>query len=863
MKTRVKIREKQKEPAGVKISKPCSFFLFLLLLAASLYSSIALASPDMITFKSAVVWRSDDRGDYQFDKETFSSPGIYEISPGHKTDGVVSGITASWKSSGQVSLEVSADDGINYTPVVCGQPLKAEEPGEEGFIKGNRIRWKATLGSESVLSEVRISYSDSSGVAGTFGEPKLSGFKFRKPLFITNSGSQDLFNYQLQIKVSELISEDADLYCQGNIEADFADIRFTSLDGQTLLSHYLEKITGSSPDRVATFWVKLPQIPVSGLSIYLYYGNPSAEDISSGQDVFDFFDGFSGDDLDLEKWEVKQGNLTVSGLQLRLENAEIVSKNYLIKDGIIEYRARTGAGNEVRLIARSEKDDSLAEANQIAYSSSYSGIEHCLAVGDIVKVNQASALSPSSTYDYRLILDGTNLTFQRYSQGFLDLEAETIYDDQGGLTSGSIGLESGTDCVSYFEWVRVRKYSPTLTGTSYTIAVDKEAGQLAVAEQVDLPDFYGLILSQDGNLTLQDDYSQGLYTSSTLTLAEEVRIFVPYVASSTALPLAEGAISLDVSFDAGQNFAAGCLNNKFYYASKGDFAVGSDLKYRLSLTQDSVEQISIDHRPGKILLITPNGGETWPPQQQKQIIWSALGYEPSHSMKIEYSLDDGGEYQTITKAVDNAGVYLWTIPDLASESVLIRISDALDSEIFDISDEVFSISVVEDEEEEEEEEAGTEESEVEKITSLKQLTETTQRPGTKLYDVVIKMGDNTNPDPEEDTQSCYKEGDIVMIRPTGHLWSGTERSKFLIVHAYLTDNQVQELVRPKQEFTGEVDASGQPVTKVLKRRANKLNLEKLGVPEDEYNPEKDQKLGDVRSELKGKVLKSELFEEKE
>jgi len=391
--------------------------------------------------------------------------------------------------------------------------------------------------------------------------------------------------------------------------------------------------------------------------------------------------------------------------------------------------------------------------------------------------------------------------------------------------------------------------------------VDKEAGQLAVAEQVDLPDFYGLTLSQDGNLILQDDYSQGLYTSNTLALAEEVRIFVPSVATASTLPLAEGAIFLDVSFDAGQNFTAGCLNNKFYYASKEDFAVGSDLQYRLSLTQDSVEQISIDHRPGKILLINPNGGEVWPPAAQKQITWSALGYELGHSMKIEYSPDAGQNYRAITKAVDNAGVYLWTIPDLASESVLVRISDVLDSEIFDISDEVFSISVVE-EEEEEEEEAGTEEEEVEKITSLKQLTETTQRSGTKLYDVVIKLGDNTNPDPEEDARGCYKEGDIVMIRPTGHLWSGTERSKFLIVHAYLTDNQVQELVQPKQEFTGKVDESGQPVTKVLKRRGKKLNLERLGVPEDEYSAEKDQKLGDVRSDLKGKVLKSELFEEK-
>ncbi|MBU4140932.1 MAG: hypothetical protein KKA80_03460, partial [Candidatus Omnitrophica bacterium] len=128
---------------------------------------------------------------------------------------------------------------------------------------------------------------------------------------------------------------------------------------------------------------------------------------------------------DTEKWEVKQGIAAVSDAQLKLDGAEVLSSDYQIKDGIIEYRARAGAGNEIRLILRGEKDEALPEAtNQIAYSSVYEGAEHCIAVGDIVKANQAQAITSGATYDYRVILQGTSLTSQRYTQDYETLEAE-------------------------------------------------------------------------------------------------------------------------------------------------------------------------------------------------------------------------------------------------------------------------------------------------------------------------------------------------------------------------------------------------------------------------------------------------------
>ena len=43
----------------------------------------------------------------------------------------------------------------------------------------------------------------------------------------------------------------------------------------------------------ATFWVKVPSLPASGnLTIYMYYGNPSATNTSNGSATFYFFDDF-------------------------------------------------------------------------------------------------------------------------------------------------------------------------------------------------------------------------------------------------------------------------------------------------------------------------------------------------------------------------------------------------------------------------------------------------------------------------------------------------------------------------------------------------------------------------------------------
>ena len=86
----------------------------------------------------------------------------------------------------------------------------------------------------------------------------------------------------------------------------------------------------------------------------------------------------------------------------------------------------------------------------------------------------------------------------------------------------------------------------------------------------------------------------------------------------------------------------------------------------------------------------PNGGENWQIGSQHNIVWHTQNY--SGPVKIEYSTDGGAGYTTIEPSYTGSPPYTWTIPNAASTSGVIKISDPTDTDPFDISDGVFTIS---------------------------------------------------------------------------------------------------------------------------------------------------------------------------
>ncbi|NQS99832.1 MAG: DUF2341 domain-containing protein, partial [Candidatus Omnitrophica bacterium] len=542
-------------------------------------SSFEQDTSEAVIYQSSLVWRQDALGDDIL--PAISSGKAYELPEAIQTTGKIQSITASWEFTGEATLEVSADNGQNYTAVVCGVPLT------EGFVSGNKLKWRAAAGEDSQLSEVRINYTDTSGVIGDFGQPELSGFKYRKPILITNSSASELFNYQLKIEVGE-----------ENTEADFQDIRFTCTDGQSLLPYYLEGIRGISPNRIAVFWVKILQLPQGDLPIYVYYGNTQAEDLSRPEAVFDFFDDFDGVQLDLSKWQAAtylEGAYQLNDSLLKLDAAKVISRVFQLQDGIIEYRAKAkGTSGEIRAVIREDKDNS--DLTQLAYSSICAGAEHALAIGNIVQENTANAILADVFYDYRVVVEGANLTFERYAQGYGQIQTSVTVQDAVGLKQGYLGLETAgagnQDRVADYDWIRVR-------ALAVPEPLVKEIGE---QEETNLPEFLATEISDNGNLLLS-----GQYTTETIPAGCQISAVTPVikVRSSEGQRVKEKDVALEVSADGGETWRSDCLNGQTYNAPK-DFARGKELKLRAAGKKEitrvaELEQIGLEYIVGPVV----------------------------------------------------------------------------------------------------------------------------------------------------------------------------------------------------------------------------------------------------------------------
>ena len=98
-----------------------------------------------------------------------------------------------------------------------------------------------------------------------------------------------------------------------------------------------------------------------------------------------------------------------------------------------------------------------------------------------------------------------------------------------------------------------------------------------------------------------------------------------------------------------------------------------------------------------ITVTSPNGGEVWPTGTLQNITWSSESVE---NVKIELSLTNGASWTTIVDSTGSTGIFPWLVN--ASQSSIqsrIRISNLLDQNIYDVSDEVFSIQFISDLEE--------------------------------------------------------------------------------------------------------------------------------------------------------------------
>ncbi len=94
---------------------------------------------------------------------------------------------------------------------------------------------------------------------------------------------------------------------------------------------------------------------------------------------------------------------------------------------------------------------------------------------------------------------------------------------------------------------------------------------------------------------------------------------------------------------------------------------------------------------GRFLNLTwPDGGEKLIAERMYEITWESQG--DVNDVIVEYSPDNGlNWYEVSPPNVGDSGSYTWQAPKVATEQGLVRIQDANDPDVFDVSDEPFRI----------------------------------------------------------------------------------------------------------------------------------------------------------------------------
>lgn len=90
-----------------------------------------------------------------------------------------------------------------------------------------------------------------------------------------------------------------------------------------------------------------------------------------------------------------------------------------------------------------------------------------------------------------------------------------------------------------------------------------------------------------------------------------------------------------------------------------------------------------------VRVTAPNGGESWTGGSSRTITWSSTGVT---NVRLEYTLDGSTWSVIAASTAASAGSYGWTVPNTASTAARVRVSDAANAALSDVSDAAFTIT---------------------------------------------------------------------------------------------------------------------------------------------------------------------------
>jgi hypothetical protein len=282
----------------------------------------------------------------------------------------------------------------------------------------------------------------------------LSGWSYRKSHIIQNSTGAGT-NYQINITVINASGTDSGniIYINNKARSDFGDVRFTNSTG-SLLDYWIESVNSGIN---ATFWIEIDgNLTSTNQTIYIYYGNSSATNVSDGNNTFPFFDDFPGTTLDTSKWTITEGlasTVTVANSICKIIPTSVSTITGMTNFGI-GYRSRG------RILAKSNTGWFTGFANYPTDSSHWVSIAgHSTGFWEYLSYNGAYTYDQDGSawdqnYHIWEIMRVSSSSNQFYQDGILqksDTTANTI-------PSGAFPMQSRCDKEVNLDWIFVAKY---------------------------------------------------------------------------------------------------------------------------------------------------------------------------------------------------------------------------------------------------------------------------------------------------------------------------------------------------------------------------------------------------------------------
>ncbi len=169
--------------------------------------------------------------------------------------------------------------------------------------RGKKWAMRALITLLIILIAVPVSfwYQAKHAKAGWWNEDWM----YRKIVTVTNGSGSSLTDFQVLVTL-----DTSTLISANKLQSTCNDIRVTDIAGK-LLPYWIETGAKACNTSATNIWVKAASVPSSGENLYVYYGNSAAVSNQNGNNVFEFFDDFSGSSVDTSKWSA--GTIAATG----------------------------------------------------------------------------------------------------------------------------------------------------------------------------------------------------------------------------------------------------------------------------------------------------------------------------------------------------------------------------------------------------------------------------------------------------------------------------------------------------------------------------------------------------------------------